>query len=95
MTSCYGNQASILHIGGILAVEEVVAQLDYIRLQGEEEGGGGRGKEGEEGEKERDGGRGREGGREGGREEGAGSRREGGRRVKIIKKCRKNREHTT
>ena len=65
MTGYYGNQASILNIRGILAVEEVVTQLDHIRLQGE-------GKRGGEGGEERgrgNGGGGRgsmEGGGEGG-----------------------------
>ena len=80
MTSCYGNQASILHIGGILAVEEVVAQLDYIRLQGEEEGGRrGKGKGGGGGGKEGGGWREGEGRRKGRREGGGGREQEGGR----------------
>ena len=40
MTGCYGNQASVLNIRGILAIEEVVTQLDHIRLQGEGKRGG-------------------------------------------------------
>ena len=43
MTGCYGNQASVLDIRGILAVEKVVTQLDHIRLQGEGEGREGKG----------------------------------------------------
>ena len=63
MTGCYGNQASVLDIRGILAVEKVVTQLDHITLQGEGEGreGEGREKEGQGGEG-RWAGRGREGG---------------------------------
>ena len=30
MAGCYGNQASILNVGGVLAAEEVVTQFDHI-----------------------------------------------------------------
>ena len=60
MTGCYGNQASVLDIRGILAVEKVVTQLDHIRLQGE-----GEGREGKGGRRKGREGRGGEVGREG------------------------------
>ena len=40
MAGCYGNQASILNVGGMPIAEGVVTQFDHIRLQREGEGEG-------------------------------------------------------